>query len=629
MDTSQRQPIVGLVGAPNSGKTTLFNRLTHSSAKTVNYPGSTVDVQVATLHGPQSQNLKIFDTPGVYGLAGDGAEEVLTLEIVSRKSSETPDFLLLCLDATQLARQLTFALQLQMLGWRLVVAVTMTDLARKSGQEVDTEKLAKLLSVPVIPINGQNGQGIEKLIGQLLETSTQPAPAVPPKATWDLSPQVLHSSAKHAAQMATKLVKIDNKTPQQQTLSLDNWLLHPILGLVFFVLIMGGLFSAVFWLSQPLMDLVDASFGISAGLIKENLPPGTLNDFLSEGVMASFGSVLVFVPQILILFAGICLLEDSGYLARVATLVDKPFSYLGLSGRSFVSLLAGYACAVPAILAARSIRSRKERWLTIFIVPLLSCSARLPVYALLLTFLFVGEPSWKPGLALTAIYLGSLVFAALFAALLDRFKEGDPAHSFALELPLYRRPLLSVVLKTAWQRTFMYIKRAGPVIFILALIIWVGTTFPKAPEGTPSSQAIQQSYLGKLGSTIEPIFEPMGLDWRAGVAILSAFAAREVFVSALALTYDVASEDDETIREGLLSQMQAAVHSDGSPIFTAATVFGLIIFFMIALQCTTTSAVVFREMHSWKVTIVQLVAFNGVAYILAVIAVKVGTFLGA
>ncbi len=334
------------------------------------------------------------------------------------------------------------------------------------------------------------------------------------------------------------------------------------------------------------------------------------------------------MPQIFILFVGISLLEDSGYLARAAALVDRPLSWIGLNGKAFVPLLSGFACAVPAIMAARSVNNPKARWLTVFILPFMTCSARLPVYALLLSFLFFGSNSFWPGIALTALYLGAVVLGGVASAVLARFVKVPDRGFFLMELPLYRRPRMKSVLINSVNRTKAYVKRSGPVIFTFAVLIWVASTFPNFRAHGP--ERLRSSYAAMAGQYLEPVFQPMGADWRVGVGLLSAFAAREVFVSSLAVVMNVADmgNDDASLQNSLIRNMQQAERPDGSRLFTAASVTALILFFMIALQCMSTVGVVVREMKSWKYALVQLVSMNIAAYAVAVTVFQVLKAMG-
>jgi ferrous iron transport protein B len=330
---------------------------------------------------------------------------------------------------------------------------------------------------------------------------------------------------------------------------------------------------------------------------------------------------MIFVPQIFILFVGFTLLEDTGYLARAATVVDRPLHKLGLSGRAFVPILSGFACAVPAVMASRNIRSPRERWITVFVIPFMTCSARLPVYALLLTFLYFGANSWKAGVAMTALYGGGVLLGALAAAVLNRILRAESHSHFLMELPIYRWPKLGFTLRLSLRRTRAYIKKAGPTIFFFVLLLWVGTHFPYHSDATPAEQ-LQSSVIGQVGQAIEPVFQPMGLDWRAGLGMMSAFVAREVFVSSMAVIFSITEVDKASLQQPLLEKMRTAQMPDGSPLFTLSSVVGLIIYFMIALQCLSTTGVTLREMGSWKYALTQLITLNVLAYVVAVAVVQ-------
>ncbi len=468
--------------------------------------------------------------------------------------------------------------------------------------------------------DGSLGGGLHELV-QIFEK-------IPPRNQKVKKPQALsfeehEKNLKNSADLVEKIFRSTTKSQEhlkrisEQTHRLDRFLLHPFFGLIFFFIFMSLLFTSIFWIAAPFMDYVDSGF---SWLAEQVSGESLWQDFLSSGIIASFGAVFVFVPQIFILFAGISILESSGYLARAATLIDRPFSKIGLSGRSFVPILSGFACAVPAMMATRNIPSQRDRWITNFIIPLMSCSARLPVYALLLSFLFAGQPAWKAGIAMTALYIGSLVVGALVSGVLHRILPQNQNSFFMMELPLYRLPKARVILRHSFDRTMSYVKRAGPPIFIFAVLIWVGTTFPRVEV---EQDQLTSSYLGQVGQYIEPVFKPMGLDWRVGVGLLSAFAAREVFVSSLALVFHVAGDDEDAQQASLLKSMSTATNSHGEPLFTTGSVIGLLIFFMIALQCMSTVAISVRENRSWKFAMTQLVAFNILAYILAVVAYQI------
>lgn len=624
MSLDQVTPTVALVGSPNSGKTTLFNWLTGSKFKTVNYAGSTVDTHRGSSLSVYGEPLNVLDTPGIYSLQPHGRDEEVTLETLTK--SDEVRAVILVLDGTQLNRQLYLVRQLQEIGLPMVIAVTMTDIVKKNGRKLDLEKLSELTDSPVVSVDGRLGGGVDDVVEAARTLTVVRAPRSHTRLDWD---DVRIEKEIAVAEAWTRQVVF--KAPDRQSLDhLRKWdhvLLHPWWGIVFFVLIMGSLFSSIFWLAAPMMDLVDWMFSSAAAWLYATLGENALADFLANGVVSGVGAVLVFVPQIFVLFFGFTLLEDSGYLARAATIVDRPLHKLGLSGRAFVPILSGFACAVPAVMASRNIRSARERWITVFIIPFMTCSARLPVYALLLSFLFTGTEAWKAGLALTALYIGGLAIGGVAAAALNRILKPTAESHFLMELPIYRWPKPGFTLQIAIRRTRNYLKKAGPTIFFFVLILWCGTHFPYHPGATPEQQ-LEQSVVGYTGRLIEPVFEPMGLDWRAGLGMMSAFVAREVFVSSLAVIFNIADTEDDSLRDSLLTKMREARLPDGDLLFTTASVTGLILFFVIALQCLSTTGVTWREMGSAKYAIVQLIAMNAAAYAVAVTAVQLLRMIG-
>jgi ferrous iron transport protein B len=622
------QVVVALVGSPNSGKTTLYNWLTGSRFKTVNYPGATVDYSIGRTHERYGESVQIMDTPGTYSLDPKSPDERVTNEaIFNHRVHGASTVVVAVADATHLARQLLVTRQLIEAGFPVVLAVTMSDLLTERRETLDTEALSQELGIPVVLINGRLGGGVDKLV-EAVRRQIEAAPLRPRASKierWS-DDKVEATLAVNSAIVSRALLpsvahpKMPRKlsTARERTRRIDRVLLHPVFGLVVFIALMTFLFSSIFWAAAPLMDAVDQGFSWVADTVRAWGPENLFVEFLSNGVITSMGAVMVFLPQIFILFLGIILLEDSGYLARSATLVDKPLSKLGMGGRSFVPILSGYACAVPAMMAARTINSKRERWLTLFILPLMSCSARLPVYALLLAFLFHGKPAWYAGLTLAAIYVLSLLSGGIAALVAGRFIKVEDRSFFMMELPVYRKPRASLVLRQAVTRTSSYLKRAGFPIFMFALIVWVATTFPNFRE-KDNSVRLASSYAAQVGHVIQPIFEPMGGDWRTGVGLMSAFAARETFVSSLAVVFQVASDDDASLQGSLLQKMQDAKAPDGYPLFTLASVIGLILFFMIALQCLSTVSIAARESSGgWKFALMQLAVFNVVAYVLSV-----------
>ena len=617
--------VIALVGAPNSGKTTLYNWLTGARFKTVNYPGATVEYSLGKLAPHLGEGITAMDTPGTYSLHPKSADEVVTLKSIY----ENPEFgeatgIIVVLDGTQLSRHLQLALQVKETGFPMIVVITMSDLLRKEGIEIDLDYLRKTLGCPVLAFDGLLAGGLLEIVAEAQKVPLDVFPQKP--KVWSF--ETLDQKMKECEKIASEALSHKTDHPEErlnnivaQTEKIDRILLHPYLGLVMFLVIMGGLFSSIFWLAAPFMDFVDKAFSALNGVVAQIAPGALWADFLANGVVSSFGAFMVFVPQIFILFFGIGLLEGSGYLARAATLIDRPFSALGMSGRSFVPILSGFACAVPAIIATRNIASARDRWITSFVIPLMTCSARLPVYALLIAFLFHRKSAWMAGFVLAALYLGSMIVGGIAAGIVNKFLPERDTSFFMMELPIYRKPKIRVLVRQALTRTLSYVKRAGPPIFIFSILIWAGTNFPNYNIENAHDK-LEQSYAGQLGKVIEPVVAPMGVDWRVGVGLISAFAAREVFVSSLAVTFNITDDNEETQQQSLLAQMETAVNRHGEKVFTVSSVIGLMIFFMIALQCMSTVAVQMRESGSVAMALGQLVAFNVIAYALVVVIVQ-------
>ncbi len=644
---------LALVGSANCGKTTLFNTLTGSHYNTVNYPGATVEYAVGEGKRFADFKCRIIDTPGLASLIPASPDEAVTIEALF-SGKHQPDQIIAVADATQLSRHLYLVRQLIDLGFPVVLVVTMGDLLEKRGEKLDCRRLEELIDCPVLLLDPRRNESLPALghalqaVKKTFEGKTNPSAAqhadYVAKQNDDTITALYRNLDEVQALCLLPLKSNDAaKSPQR---SWDRWLLHPVLGLLVFIAIMCGIFTAIFWLATPFMDAIDSGFGWAIASTKAVLPNSWITDLLADGLLGGFGAVLVFSPQIVILFLAMGYLEDSGYLARGAALVDRPLSAIGLNGKSFVPLLSGYACAIPAMLSARTIPSRFERNLTLFIIPLMSCSARLPVYTLLLTFLVPRSKPWLGGVFLTVLYLLGFVIAAALSTIISRWIKVKNESSFLLELPTLRRPILRVVMASTWHKTVQYVRKAGWNIVIISVGLWVlthtpVTTTPSASQAgldsiaasttlAPPAEiqaeyvAITNSYAAKIGHFLEPIMQPMGLDWRGGVALISGFAAREVFVSALALVYRVQEDGDE---DGLTGKLLAALpnlrfEDSGKPIFTLSTCLGMLLFYLIALQCFPTVAVARSEMGSSKLAFLQLFLFTGVAYALAVALVQ-------
>lgn len=665
-------PLITLVGPPNSGKTTLYNYLSGKKSKTVNYPGSTVNYSVSKILSKHEVNADILDSPGIISLIPTSPDEKVSVDTLYKHPKYGhPDVVIVTVDASQLSRHLYLVKQMMESNFNLIVVVTMIDILKRNGKDIDIIKLSSILGCCVVQFDGRNGDGIKGLLEKTRDKIQGFAKDVDDKekifpiVKFKIDKEKLLLSYKHIEEIENEvivdnaykkngtidltevnenLVVLNNRRPfvkpDEKTLRLDKIFLHKYWGLIIFFLVMSFTFTAIFWIAQPLMDWISGGFewlsSYSGNLLGDNL----ISDLISGGLIPGLGSVLVFLPQILILFFILELLEDSGYLARGAMLVDKPLSKIGLNGRSFVPMLSGFACAIPATMAARTIANKKERFLTIFILPLMSCSARIPVYALLVAFLTPKDKPYLGGVFFTLIYLFSIVSSLVVAASVNKFRDrivkekGDS--SFILELPAYRRPKLWYNLRHSYKNAKQYVKKAGPVILILSLVLWVLTTFPNYNPPIPdadklsaeevssvkNTERLAGSYASMMGKFIEPVMKPMGMDWRIGVSLVATFAAREVFVSSLALIFKV-TDDDESNHNSLLTAMNdAKIESTGQKLFTPSTIIGLIVFFVFAMQCLSTTAIARKETGGWKIPIMQIVVFTSLAYVLAVVVVN-------
>lgn len=626
MSSSHKKIIhAALVGSPNCGKTTLYNWLTGSQAKTVNYPGATVEFSMGALAPhlkvPEHVTLNFMDTPGTYSLFPKSADEAVTIKaLYEHPDFQQPEVVLAIVDGTQLSRHLILADQIKQTGFPMILVVTMSDLLRAKNIPLQIDVLKKYFQCEVVLFDGLLGGGINELLEKIIIVGKKSQPL----RIEQLQFQEQETKMKQIEQLAEEVLdknityKKQLKSIYDRTAKLDSILLHPFFGLFIFVFLMSALFGSLFWLSAPLMDLVDQGFSFLSEIVKNQMAESLFRDFLTDGVLAAFTAIFVFVPQIFILFLGVSLFESSGYLARAATLIDKPFSKIGLSGRSFVPLLSGYACAVPAMMATRNISSSRERLITNMVIPLLTCSARLPVYALLITFLMSDSSAWLAGVVMSGLYLLSLVVAAVAASVLDRILPKNEKSLFMMELPLYRRPLFSVIVRQSLKKTSSYIKKAGPIIFVISVILWGLSRFPDA-HNPDDSLRMQNSYLSQMGQQMQPVFTPMGSDWRVGVGLISAFAAREVFVSSMAVVFNVTDIDEETQTKSLLRSFSESVHPvTGKKLFSFPSIAALIMFFMIAMQCMTTFAVSIKENNSVKIAVFQLIGLNVLAYVMAV-----------
>lgn len=671
-----KTPLITLVGPPNSGKTTLFNYLSGNNYKTVNYPGATVEYSLGKFHSKFLIDANLLDSPGIVSLVPNSPdEEVAINSLYSHPEFGHPHLAVVTIDSSQLSRHLLLVKQLHQSNFRIIIVLTMIDILHRKNLDIDAEKLGKLFDCDAVKIDGRTGAGIETLVSKIeshfkfnksdndnklqkidfnqgtdeLIKTFKEIEDVESKVLTSLRNSINHIDLKKANSqlkiLGSSISRSDSHKIDERTLKIDKILLHKIWGLAAFFIVMTLTFTSIFWLADPLINLVDSFFGIISNESLKIFGTGWVGDLIANGIISGTGSILVFVPQILILFLILGLLEDTGYLARGAMLIDKPLSKIGLNGKSFVPMLSGFACAIPAILATRTIPNRRERMLTIFILPLMSCSARLPVYALLIAFVLPSDKTWLGGFMLASIYIFSIISSVIIAGIINKMRskliKTDDSSSFILELPAYRVPKLKVVLHNTYTSTLTYLKKAGPVILALSLILWVLTTFPNInPEidkkgltdeeilNAIKIERLSTSYAADLGKLIQPVMTPIGMDWRIGVSLIAAFAAREVFVSSLALIFKVTS-DESTLQQSIVGAMRnATISGTDQKLFTTSTIIGLIIYFIFAMQCISTIAVSKKESGGWRIPIFQIAIFTIGAYILTLITVNGLRFFG-
>ena len=653
---------LALVGNPNAGKTTLFNALTGLRAKTANFPGTTVERKVGRLHLDHRQ-IVVVDLPGLYSLDSKSPDEKLAADALQGKLEHTaPDAALVVLDATNLERNLFLVSQvLELKKCPVILALNMMDMARRDGIRIDVAKLRQELGCVVVPVAARTGEGIEELKQELNRLVS------------GAMPEALNHSDQHCAgcsgctfqaryewteQISTKVMDAALARRSVWTEKLDDVFTHPVTGVVVFNVVMLAVFVLIFWAAKIPMGLIDRLFTGFGQLVTAHLPPGDLQSLLVDGVIGGVGGILVFLPQICILFFALSLLEDTGYLSRAAFVMDKIMRKLGLPGKAFVPLLSAHACAIPAIMSTRVIENPRDRLLTIMITPLMTCSARIPVYAMVTALLFPNSP-----LTAALVFAGSYgvgVLAALASALLFR-KTILPGESkpLMIELPPYRMPGLRTALLHTFDRAKIFVKQAGTIILTISLVLWALSHYPKsappAAADTLNAQAVQvekagdtheaavlrasadrltaqsslqNSFAGRLGHFIEPAIAPLGFDWQIGIGIISSFAAREVIVSTLAIVYGVGDDVAEKDRNSLYDSLRRAKRTDGSPIFNPATCVSLLVFYILAAQCLSTTAVVRRETNSWSWAIFQIFYMTGLAYVAALIAYQLLKHLG-
>lgn len=625
--SSDTPATIALVGNPNAGKTTLFNALTGANQRVGNYSGVTVDFKSGETFTPHGRKLRVLDLPGCYSLRAPSPDEKVAVDALKGglPGFAKPDLVVCVADASNLERHLQLVLQVIELGMPTVIALNMVDMAEKSGLRLDPAKLSEELGVPVVPMQASAGKGII----ELKQALRFPFPA-PAKAKWAGGADDEEGARR---EFIRDLCGLAARRPDAHQLTfsdrLDAWLLHPVFGWAAFLITMFTVFWAIFSFAQIPMGWIESGQGAVAAWVESLMPEGDLRSLLVDGVLGGVGGVVVFLPQIVLLFFFIGLLESSGYMARAAFLMDGVMAKAGLSGKAFLPLFSSYACAIPGVMATRTIDSAKERLTTIFIAPWMSCSARLPVYFLIVPLLLhENEGSWKQALFLFAIYtLGTLSAFVVARVLRGRLGPDAGANHFLLELPPYRAPQWSYIFRHVMERGWSFVAKAGTIILGLSILLWALSTYPKSAD--ENVDALSHSAMGRIGAVIEPIVKPLGFDGRVGTAILTSFAAREVFNSSLAVLFRVEeSDDEEATRASLRERISAATWPDGAPLFTPLTLISLIVFYIYALQCLPTSAVVAREAGSWKWALGQFAFMSAFAYLAALVVFQGGKLLG-
>lgn len=597
-------PLVALVGNPNSGKSSLFNALTGARQKIANYPGVTVERKSGRTALPDGRPVELLDLPGAYSLQPDSLDEAVTRDVVLGKfaGQRRPDALVIVVDAGNLDNHLRFAIELIGQGLPVVIALNMVDLAERDGLEIDPTVLADELGVPVVSTVAVRKRGLERLLSMLSEVLSQSRPDEVD------APENRKQITDRAHRIAKRAI-ISETQGRQWTKRLDAILLHPVGGVAILLALLFVMFQAVYGWSEAPIGWIESGFSALTETINAQMPNGILRSFLTDGVIAGVGSVVVFLPQILILFLFILLLEATGYMTRAAFVMDRMMAAVGLSGHSFIPLLSSFACAIPGIMATRSIMDQKERLATILIAPLMTCSARLPVYTLIIGAFIpaqnIGPGIGMQGLVLFALYLFGIVGAMLAAAVIQRFVTQSRSSSFLIEMPRYQLPRPSDIALGLWQRAWVFLRRAGTIIFVATVILWALLSFPKVPVNSTQSQ-VEYSIAGRIADGIEPIIRPIGFNHDIALALIPAMAAREVAVSALGTAYAIDAEDEEQAAMSLGPQLAAK--------WSLATALAFLAWFIFAPQCISTIAVTRRETNGWKWPVFMVVYLFALAY---------------
>ena len=623
MDVAVRPARFALVGNPNSGKTALFNALTGAHQKVANYAGVTVERKEGLIRSPSGRTMSVLDLPGTYSLRARSPDEAVTRDaVLGRLAGETPPDVVVCVaDATNLRLVLRLVLELKAVGRPMVLALYMYDIAQRQGLRIDLDRLQAELRVPIVTTVATRKRGIDDLLTEVEALATTAGWKPDGEGNWHEPDAAEIRVAHRDAERIMRACVRPPERPDTLTGTIDSLLLHPVAGLA---ILMGLLFvmcQAVFAWAAPAMDGIDAGFAVLGSSVAGFVPDGLLESLIVDGMIAGVGSVIIFLPQIVILFAFIILLEDFGYMARAAFLMDRIMGGAGLHGRAFIPLLSSFACAIPGIMAARTIDSRRDRLTTIMVAPLMTCSARIPVYTLIIAAFIPNETIWGfanlQGLVMFGLYAAGIISALSVSFIIRRVFWRGQVEPFMMELPAYKLPDAKSVLINLWLRARIFLLRAGKIILPLMVLVWVASTFPYPPDGA-TGQAIEYSFAGMIGRALEPIFAPIGFNWQMVIALVPGMAAREVAVAALGTVYAVA--DAETAMSGLSAVLSAQ--------WSLATGLAFLAWYVFAPQCAPTLAVVKRETNSWRWMTVMIVYMFGLAYLAAFVTYRVALALG-
>ena len=610
--------LFALVGNPNTGKTTLFNALTGLRQKVANYPGVTVEKKEGVGHDRHGNEFRLLDLPGAYSLQPKSPDEEVTRAVLQGDRADTPqpDAVICLVDASNLERHFYLATQVMELGLPTIVVLNKTDEAQELGVTVVAKKLEERLGIPVVPMQANERVGMEALQVALSDQELD-------KPKWK---PVENDAVSRYAAIGKLLEGAVARSNEDRLTPADKWdqiLVHPVMGWMVLLSILAGLFYTIFSVSGYPMDWIDGIFGWLGGQVESRMAEGDLRNLLTEGIIGGVGGVVIFLPQILMLFFFIGLMENTGYLARVSFMMDRLMSGVGLNGKAFIPILSSYACAIPGIMATRTMESARDRLITILVAPITSCSARLPVYLMLIALMLPNGTDSEQAMVMLGLYVLSILGVYFFAWLFNRKLEKTETTLTVMELPTYQRPSWREVGLQIYDRGKIFVKNAGTVILGLSIVLWALTTYPKA-ESENEGDALAYSAAGRMGKAIEPLIEPLGYDWKMGVGLVASFAAREVFVSTMSIIYigEDVTEEGDTVRD----KMAAEKRKDGKPAYNIRTCLSLLVFYVFAMQCLSTVAVTRRETNSWGWAIFQVVYLTGFAYVAAFATYQISGF---